>query len=337
VPFNVTQSPATPHFDRALRLAQIGASAVGWEEVQPAHLLLALLRIPDCAAVRVLERLNVSIEELRERLEAVHPRFAFCGYIYARPSAETERILSWAQGDARRRGASLTATDHLLIGFVAHKATPVARILSDLGVGALEVMGEVDRFHREADEGLIPPRAADDFTSTATRPAAVKMAFAFLLLNLTCLFGIPVSVAAILAAAGGGAAILPALWTWMASAILLVPVRYGFRSGWAGFMAVLFVKTGVAWGCVAWLLARSSLEGGAPAFGSQLVDARVPVLIGLALFLLTRAFFNASTWYGVSARGRWGALRSKGAWWLLLSALHEIVPVVLAVASQGAP
>jgi len=63
----VSKLPQTPRANRVIVRAVAEADALGHEQVDTAHLLLALLREPECLAVQILSRLGHPAEAVRER------------------------------------------------------------------------------------------------------------------------------------------------------------------------------------------------------------------------------------------------------------------------------
>ena len=93
----------TPHLQAAFAAAPGQAERVGNNHVGPEHLFLAILALPQCGAVKVLTRLGLRIETVRENLES------------------------------RTRPVCL-GTEHILLGILIEADSLAGRALAQLGL-----------------------------------------------------------------------------------------------------------------------------------------------------------------------------------------------------------
>ncbi len=124
----------------ALQQAQTKAIKYGHQEVDGEHLLLALLEQSDGLVVRLLQRMEVPVEEVKKRLEQElerRPRVSGPGvepgkvYITQRLS----KLLVKAEDEAKHLKDEYISVEHLLLAFVEEgTTTPAGKILAEFGV-----------------------------------------------------------------------------------------------------------------------------------------------------------------------------------------------------------
>jgi ATP-dependent Clp protease ATP-binding subunit ClpB len=143
----------------ALQAAGQMAEERSQQEIQPEHVLFALLKQEEGLVRPVLQRIGVNIVSLQaavadaiSRLPQVH---GGGGQVYISP--RTKKILDTAWTEAERMGDEYLSTEHLLIGMVLDKdgANAAGRLLRDMGVSAevlLKVLAEVRGVHRVTDQ-----------------------------------------------------------------------------------------------------------------------------------------------------------------------------------------
>lgn len=321
--------PPTEDTARAIRCAESLAARWGQPAVAPEHLLLGLLQVPECTAVRLLERLEVSVNQLRDRVEASLVRTESIAWAEVWHSEASKAAQLRAQEEARERKASLTATEHLLLGVLAGGGAASAA-LEALGAGARSVSSALFYFDGEADDGIIPPRTASDSTTPGFgRPAAVTWVSLAMLLNLIC------GVMPILASLRPGFLseadwlIAAYLWSWLVSVLLVRPVYEGYRWAWSGAVGVLFVKTAGALGIVVLLAGQmSSHSFGKGAPGDLAWVLLIPGGLAGLLAALLWGMFQARGWYGVPRRQGWRALLREGWWALLVTGVLDLGAVL---------
>src|SRR3990172_5684088 len=100
------------------------------------HVLLALLQHPDSLARQVLEKLNVDVARLRDRVAAglaQAPKLAHdVVQIYTTP--RIVRMLETANAEAERLKDEYVSVEHLLIAIADERDGESARILGEFGV-----------------------------------------------------------------------------------------------------------------------------------------------------------------------------------------------------------
>ncbi len=123
---------------QALGDAVQSASAAGNPQLEPAHLLSALLAQPGGVAVGLLDAVGASTQEIGRKVRAELVALpSASGSTTAQPSASraTAVALDNAQKEAQALGDEYVSTEHLLIGIAAGQS-PAARALQDAGATA---------------------------------------------------------------------------------------------------------------------------------------------------------------------------------------------------------
>src|SRR5688572_27498375 len=118
----------------ALSEAQSLAGTRGHNEIQPAHLLRALLAQPEGSTVPVLQKLGISLEQLSGAIEqqlAAMPKVTGGGQTQL--SRATSRVLEAAFKEAEQLKDEYVSTEHLLLAIASDKSDPAGRALRDAG------------------------------------------------------------------------------------------------------------------------------------------------------------------------------------------------------------
>lgn len=133
--------------------AQAASAQNGSAEADTHHLLLGLLHVGLAAAV--LDKVGVTREGVRQstaRLFGTAERAS--GIRSPGWSADAEQAIEAARTMARQRGFNYVGTEHLLYVLASDPGSQASRVLQDLGIDPLDVVGELER-----KTGLRPPRS----------------------------------------------------------------------------------------------------------------------------------------------------------------------------------
>ncbi len=108
-------------------------------QVDTEHILLALLEQPDGQVPQLLERMGVDVELIKQRLDDVlraSPRVGIygggAGQVFITP--RVKRIIDLANEEASRLKDEYISTEHIFLSILSERNTPVARIMSEVGV-----------------------------------------------------------------------------------------------------------------------------------------------------------------------------------------------------------
>ena len=150
---------------RAIVLAQEEASRLNHGYVGTEHMLAGLVREDRGAAGHALRPAGVTLDAVRERLEARAGRGQSppSGHISFTPRAKKSMELSLRE--ALKTGHDFIGTGHLLLGLTRNEECTAAQVLGDLGVDLgqlrVRVIGAI-RDHREGPEPVPPPGPGED-------------------------------------------------------------------------------------------------------------------------------------------------------------------------------
>src|SRR5213083_2942335 len=126
-------------------LAQDEARALKHNYIGTEHILLGLLREEEGLAARVLESLDITVEEVRAQVARIVGQGdeVTTGQIPFTPRAK--KVLDLALREALSLGHNYIGTEHILLGLVRENEGVAARILLDLGADAEKVRDEIIR------------------------------------------------------------------------------------------------------------------------------------------------------------------------------------------------
>jgi ATP-dependent Clp protease ATP-binding subunit ClpB len=147
----------------ALAVSQKLAQGRGHAQVEPEHLLAALLDQEGGLAVSVFERIGVSVASLRSELEKRLDYFSTVhGATQVGLARETQQVLDAAQTEADKMKDAYVSTEHVLMGLAADKAW-LGDLLRRNGItrdAILQVLKEIRGSQRAGD-----PNAEEKYQS----------------------------------------------------------------------------------------------------------------------------------------------------------------------------
>jgi len=126
-------------------LAQDEARALKHNYIGTEHILLGLLREEEGLAARVLESLDITVEEVRAQVARIVGQGdeVTSGQIPFTPRAK--KVLQLALREALSLGHNYIGTEHILLGLVREDEGVAARILLDFDADAEKIRSEVLR------------------------------------------------------------------------------------------------------------------------------------------------------------------------------------------------
>ncbi len=130
---------------QALTLAQDEAQRFGHRYIGTEHLLLGLLREEQGVAAKVLMRLGLSLQQVRDMVEQAMGRSAQPTTVPLELAPRTKRVLELAIDEARRLGHYYIGTEHLLLGLLREGQGIAAGILEALNLDLEQVRKETLR------------------------------------------------------------------------------------------------------------------------------------------------------------------------------------------------
>jgi ATP-dependent Clp protease ATP-binding subunit ClpC len=142
-------------------LAQDEARALKHNYIGTEHILLGLLREEEGLAARVLESLDITVEEVRAHVARIVGQGdeVTTGQIPFTPRAK--KVLELSLREALQLGHNYIGTEHVLLGVVRENEGVASRILLDFGADAETVRNEIIRMlsgpgRRYTEEGEAP-------------------------------------------------------------------------------------------------------------------------------------------------------------------------------------
>jgi len=164
-------------------LAQDEARALKHNYIGTEHILLGLLREEEGLAARVLESLDITVEEVRAQIARIVGQGdeVTTGQIPFTPRAK--KVLELALREALSLGHNYIGTEHILLGLVRENEGVAARILLDFDADAEKIRNEIIRMlsgpgRRQQGGGAAPgektksSKLLDQFGRNLTRQAA---------------------------------------------------------------------------------------------------------------------------------------------------------------------
>ncbi|MCP9951655.1 ATP-dependent chaperone ClpB [Actinomadura madurae] len=125
----------TQKSQEAVSVAVRRAAAEGHPEVDPQHLLVALIGLPDGTAVPLLEAIGADWQVIRRRAEerlAAMPKAQGSTVATPRLSGQLQRSINTAANRAQQLEDEYVSTEHLLVGLAADGG-PAAGLLKEFG------------------------------------------------------------------------------------------------------------------------------------------------------------------------------------------------------------
>ncbi|MBN2554806.1 MAG: AAA family ATPase [Anaerolineales bacterium] len=124
--------------DAAQRAAEI-IQRYGHNQIDTEHILLALIEQPQGVITQILEKMNVAIEELTDRIDQQlrsSPKANIygggAGQIFITP--RVKRVVDMANEEANRLEDEYISTEHLFLAILSERNTAIARLLENEGI-----------------------------------------------------------------------------------------------------------------------------------------------------------------------------------------------------------
>ena len=131
----------TQKSQEAILAAKSVAEEYGNPEIQPEHLLLALIEQDEGIVPRVLQRMNVDVRSMRNAAQdAVEELPRVSGGTQASVGRRLNRVLDHAQKARGEFNDEYVSTEHLLLGLIRGGGGKTDRILQGAGVREDAVM-----------------------------------------------------------------------------------------------------------------------------------------------------------------------------------------------------
>ncbi|HEV7594369.1 MAG TPA: Clp protease N-terminal domain-containing protein, partial [Gemmatimonadaceae bacterium] len=142
---------ATEALNEAVDLARRSGNPL----VYDLHLLMALLAQEEGIVVPILQKLGVSVAQLREAVGREMARYPKQSNAQPTLSRELNQVFDKAEADAKKLGDEFVSTEHLLLALSDVKGTESRNLLTSLGAthdALLEALQSVRGSHRVTDQ-----------------------------------------------------------------------------------------------------------------------------------------------------------------------------------------
>jgi len=124
--------------DAAQRAAEI-IQRYGHNQIDTEHILLALIEQPQGVITQILEKLNIDIETLSNKIDnqlRTSPKANIygggAGQIFITP--RVKRVMDMANEEANRLNDEYISTEHIFLAILSERNTAIARLLSEEGI-----------------------------------------------------------------------------------------------------------------------------------------------------------------------------------------------------------
>lgn len=135
---------------RAFQLASDEATDRRAPAIEPIHLLLGLLRVPDGRAALMLRSLGVDVDHADEVVDELAGRYASTPNGLRGLSEPAKRAVELTVAEANRLEHHYVGTEHLLLGLLAEQEDGGAtRALAQLGLSAKRIRAAVELYREK--------------------------------------------------------------------------------------------------------------------------------------------------------------------------------------------
>ncbi|MDQ3816005.1 MAG: hypothetical protein M3347_19015, partial [Armatimonadota bacterium] len=128
---------------RVILLGQEEAAKMNSSHVGTEHLLLGLVRENEGVAAQVLQKMGVSLEKVRQEIEAEVEPSAEPSPAEPKLTPKAKRVLELAADEARRMRHNYIGTEHLLLALLRDQDSVAATVLRRLGLNLEEARKQV--------------------------------------------------------------------------------------------------------------------------------------------------------------------------------------------------
>ena len=155
-------------------LAQDEARALKHNYIGTEHILLGLLREEEGLAARVLESLDITVEEVRVRVARIVAQGEEVTTAQLPFTPRAKKVLEFALREALSLGHNSIGTEHILLGLVRENEGVAARVLCDFDADAEKIRNEIIRMLSAAREAGNEPCRTEDATIRARTRARAR-------------------------------------------------------------------------------------------------------------------------------------------------------------------
>ena len=126
-------------------LAPKEAKRLGHESFGPEHILLGLLKAQDSVAIKILQNLNIGLNELRKEIEKRCDKDSVTLLIDPASHDKVQRVLEMSREEARRLKHNYVGSEHILLAILRENTSIAAAALGTFSVTYQVVRNELNQ------------------------------------------------------------------------------------------------------------------------------------------------------------------------------------------------
>ena len=121
------------------------AKRLGHESFGPEHILLGLLKAQDSVAIKILQNLNVGLNELRKEIEKRCDKDSVTLLIDPTGHDKVQKVLEMSREEARRLKHNYVGSEHILLAILRENTSIAAAALSAFNVTYQVIRNELNQ------------------------------------------------------------------------------------------------------------------------------------------------------------------------------------------------
>jgi ATP-dependent Clp protease ATP-binding subunit ClpC len=174
----------TENARKVINIAQEEAKRLNHAYIGSEHILIGILSVEDCLAVRILNKLGFETKKIKAKLsEVITPgdNMMLLGDIEF--TQKSRKVLEYAFEEAQKMGQTFIGTEHILLGILREEEGVASKVLQHMGVKyndfieeILSVNTELDESEEKQQEREIPPSRAHSRTIKTKTPTLDEFA-----------------------------------------------------------------------------------------------------------------------------------------------------------------
>lgn len=137
--------PFTERARKSIVLAQEEAKALGNNYIGTEHLLLGIMKEGESVAAKVLDKLGLTLQKVRQEVESMAGKGAKTSSSEVVFTPRAKHVIELAFDEAKNLSQNYIGTEHLLLGLIKDSEGIAARVIAKLGADASKIRKELTR------------------------------------------------------------------------------------------------------------------------------------------------------------------------------------------------
>jgi ATP-dependent Clp protease ATP-binding subunit ClpA len=161
---------------RVVFFSQEEAGRLGESYVSTEHLLLGLVRENDSVAARILIKMDVSLDRIRDEVTKLVPQGAGQSSQDMQLTPSAQQAIHLSYDEARQLSNNYIGTEHLLLGLIREKEGMAGQVLAALGVELERTRDEIREIQKQPHVPTTPgpPRIVSGTAASEIEPSPQK-------------------------------------------------------------------------------------------------------------------------------------------------------------------